>query len=101
MEGKSLPHSLCESAAKADNMTGIFTKDSDPKPVDLSAEYEVVNDPISLMIDLIIFSPQADPSAEYYEEYAQARVNAYVFLRMNGIGGNPLDPLDIASCVEI
>jgi hypothetical protein len=82
-------------------MSGAFTKDSEPRQIpDEPGEIDL-NDPVALLIHMLIYSPPADPIDEYYAQYAQARVNAYVYIRKNGIGGNPLDPLDIASCVEI
>ena len=79
-------------------MPDALTKDSDAKVIGPGDE---LDDAVSLLINVMIYSPPADPDHPYYAQYAQARVNAYVFLRKHCDSGNPLDPEDIASCVEI
>ncbi len=86
------------SSRKADKLPDVLTKDSDAKAI---GKDDDLDDATSLLINVMIYSPPADPLHPYYAQYAQARVNAYLFLRKNCDSGNPLDPLDIASCVEI
>ena len=81
-------------------MPEILSKDSDARLIDPDSGNDDLGDPVSLLIDMLIFGPSAasDPTYAWRAEYAQARLNAYVFLR-NGrcLAGNPLDPLDFAS----
>ncbi len=81
-------------------MPETLSKDSDAKLIDPDSSNDELGDPVSLLINMLIYGPSAasDPTYAWYAQYAQARLNAYVFLRDGRhLGGNPLDPLDFAS----
>ena len=81
-------------------MPEILSKDSESTLIDPDSSNDDLRDPVSLLINLLIYGPSAaaDPSYPWCVEYAQTRLNAYVFLREGRhLVGNPLDPLDFAS----
>lgn len=81
-------------------MPEILSKDSDAKLIDPNSIDDELGDPVSLLINMLIYGPSAasDPTYDWCAQYARARLNAYVFLRDHRhLAGNPLDPLDFAS----